>query len=219
MHARLCPSAPRFLCQWVYISSSLWMFSEQHEVQSPLTERHSDVHRHIKRFVFTLFGFTLFFVSCHFLVFEPRCVFKEKTQWKTKRGCTGGCTSQSWRKYSERSVSGSLIRSPGTFMLFCLMNAPWHWQVWQILKAALRPVACMLGLMCQRGGPCSPTGTRQSPRVNISWHFPWQHAMMSALSTTTGERMIAELPAKTIFSPPDDACQNVCLCVSTTWNF
>lgn len=80
MHARLCPSAPKFLCQWVYISSSLWMFSEQREVQSPLTERHSDVHRHIKRFVFTLFGFTLFFASCRFLVFEPRSVFKEEAR-------------------------------------------------------------------------------------------------------------------------------------------
>lgn len=95
----------------------------------------------------------------------------------------------------------------------------------------LRPAVCMWGLMCQRGGlkssPCSATGTRQSPQANISWHFPWQHAMISALSTTVGEGMIAKLPSKTI-PPPDkihlcDACQCVCscvlLCLSGTWNF
>lgn len=85
MHARLCPSAPRFLCQWVYISCSLWMFSEQHEVQTPLTERHSDVHRHIKRFVFTLFGFTLFFVSCLFLFLSLDLSLKRKPSEKQKK--------------------------------------------------------------------------------------------------------------------------------------
>lgn len=116
-------------------------------------------------------------------------------------------------------------------MLFCLINLPQCWQIWQVLKLVLRPAVCLLGLMCQRGGlkssPCSPTGTQQSPQANISWHFPWQHGTISALSTTVGERLIAVLPSNTIFSPDKinlyDACQCVCscvlLCLSGTWNF
>lgn len=158
-----------------------------------------------------------------FLSLDPSLKRKPGEKQQKKKDARVGVRLNHEGNTARGQSRGSLIRSPGTFMLFCLMNAPRHWQVWQILKAAPRPAACMLGLMCQRGGlkssPCSPTGTRQSPQVNISWHFSWQHAMMSALSKTTGERMIAELPAKTIFSPPDDACQNVCLCVSTTWTF
>lgn len=88
-------------------------------------------------------------------------------------------------------------------MLLCLMNLPRWWQVWQILKLAQRPALCMLGLTCQRVGlqspPCSATGTLCSPQANISWHFSWQLAMISALSTTVGEGMIAEWPDKTLF--------------------
>lgn len=86
------------------------MFSQQRAAQSLLTECHSDVHRHIKRFVFTLFGFTLFFVSCHFLVFEPRSVQRDNLAEK-KPQC--GCTSQSCKNNKrERSFAGSLIWSP-----------------------------------------------------------------------------------------------------------
>lgn len=79
IHPQLCLSAPRFSCQWVYIFSPLWMFSRRRAVQSLLTECHSDVHRHVKHFVFTLFGFTLSFVPCHFLVLSPDLFFKETT--------------------------------------------------------------------------------------------------------------------------------------------
>lgn len=61
------------------------MFSQQRAVQSLLTECHSDVHRHIKRFVFTLFGFTLFFVSCHFLVLSRDLFLKRQPSEKRKK--------------------------------------------------------------------------------------------------------------------------------------
>lgn len=103
------------------------------------------------------------------------------------------------------------------------MNLPQCWQIWQILKLALRPAVCMLGLMCQRVGPrsspCSPTGTWRFLQENISWHFPWQLAMISALSTTVGERMIAKWPNKIFFffSPKDGWCLSVCvfMCVAS----
>lgn len=147
------------------------------------------------RFVFRVMSF-----SC----FEPRCVFKEITSPRKTMKFTAGCTSPSWKSNTERPFAGSLIWSRGTFMLFCLMNLPQSWQIWQILKLAV----CMWGLMCQRGGlkssPCSPTGTRQSPQANISWHFPWQHATISGLSTTVGEGMIAKLPSRLFFPPRQD---------------
>lgn len=172
---------------------------------------HSDVRRHIRRFVFTVFGFALFFMSCYFVIWAT--IFKETTSWKKKKNLTPGYTSQSWKNNNgERSFAGSLIWSPGIFMLFCLINPPRCWQIWQVWKAVLRPAVCQLGLMCQRGGlkssPCFATETQQPPQANISWHFPWQHGMSSLLSTTVDERM------RFFFSPDKinlyDACHCVC---------
>lgn len=68
-----------------------------------------------------------------------------------KKKKKAGCTSESCKSNNrERSFAGSLIWSPGTFILFCLMNLPRRWQVCQILKLALRPAVCVLGLMCQK---------------------------------------------------------------------
>lgn len=98
--------------------------------------------------------------------------------------------------------------------------------LWQIVELAQRPAACVcvcvLGLTCQRGGlkssPRAPAGTHHSPQAHISWHFPWQHAVNSALSAAAGEGMIAKVPSKTVFPWPDRFvwCLSVCVCVFTS---
>lgn len=60
--------------------------------------------------------------------------------------------SQSWKNNNrEGSFTVSLIWSPGTSVLFCLIPLPWRWHSWQVLKLALRPAVGMLGLKCRRG--------------------------------------------------------------------
>lgn len=175
------------------------MFSRRRAVQPLLTERHSDVHRHIKCFVFTLFGFTLFFVSCHFSCFELWSV--QRDNLVKKNSLLGARLNHVRRRGPSQPVSFSLS---GIFTLCCLMNQLLCWQIWQILKLVLRPAVCMLGLMYQRvelqSPPCSPTGIQYSLRANIFRHFPWQPATISALSTTVGDGMIAKWPNKTFFS-------------------
>lgn len=65
------------------------MLSEQHGAQSWLTERHSNVHRHIKRFVFYSVRFSsrvffFLFLSCHFLVLCFDLSLKRRW-WKEKK--------------------------------------------------------------------------------------------------------------------------------------
>lgn len=85
-------------------------------------------------------------------------------------------------------------------MLFCRRNQLQCWEIWQILKLALRLAVNMLGLMCQwvglQSSPCSPTGIRHSLQANIFWHFPWQPATICARGTTVGDGMIAKWPNK-----------------------
>ena len=74
---------------------------------------------------------------------------------------------------------------------------------------------------------------RDSP-FSPSKHFPWQPAMVSALSSTVGDGMIGQRPNKMLLSPSEDevnlcyACQYVCscgsiecgkfVCLCGTWN-
>lgn len=154
------------------------MFSQQWAVQSLLTECRSDVHRHIKRFVFTLFGFTLFFVSCHFWCFERQTVQRDNP---SERRASELCK----KNKKERSLTGSLIWSPRDIyaILFNESDSALTALTDSETRCESRSVYVRFNVSERAGllsSPCYPTGTWRSLRAsirtfpdNLPWFLPW----------------------------------------------
>lgn len=159
------------------------MFSQQWAVQSLLTECRSDVHRHIKRFVFTLFGFTLFFVSCHFWCFEQQTVQRDNP---SERRASESCKE----KKKERSLAGSLIWSPRDIyaILFNESDLALTALTDSETRCESRSVYVRFNVSERAGllsSPCYPTGTWRSHRAsirtfpdNLPWFLPWARVYM-----------------------------------------
>lgn len=97
----------------------------------------------------SVFTLSFFFLSCHFLVLCLDLSLKRR-RWKEKKSkkgkkmeSTGGCVSQSWTSYWQRSLlwQSNSVSLDTLFFIFLvvLMKALRHWQVWQVSKAAPRP--------------------------------------------------------------------------------
>lgn len=154
------------------------MFSQQWAVQSLLIECRSDVHRHIKHFVFTLFGFTLFFVSCHFWCFEQQTVQRDNP---SERRASELCKENK----KERSLTGSLIWSPRDIyaILFNESDSALTALTDSETRCESRSVYVRFNVSERAGllsSPCYPTGTWRSLRAsirtfpdNLPWFLPW----------------------------------------------